>query len=136
MANIDISKIIAELNCTQETSKLEVKRGSEVSRATMESVCSFSNEPNLNGGIILLGIDEIEIDGSIKYDIVGVREPDKLQKDLTTSCATVFNIPIRPRITIQDVQGKEVIAIIIYQLRFDGRSEIRIGSAERDWSFG
>ena len=49
-------EIIEILNAVDENVKLEAKRGSSIDKSVMESICAFSNEPNLGGGLIVLGI--------------------------------------------------------------------------------
>ena len=44
------------LNDQDECDWIEAKGGSESTHSVMETVCSFSNEPNLGGGYILMGI--------------------------------------------------------------------------------
>lgn len=41
-----------------ESARIEAKRGSQISDAVMQSVCAFANEPGLQGGYILLRINE------------------------------------------------------------------------------
>lgn len=55
-----IANLIRRLNQTDETTNLEVKRGRAIDQSIMETVCSFSNEPGLGGGHILLGVAEAE----------------------------------------------------------------------------
>ena len=52
-----LKELMLQLNSTDECNKIEAKRASEVGKSIMETVCSFSNEPNLGGGVIfpLLG---------------------------------------------------------------------------------
>jgi ATP-dependent DNA helicase RecG len=82
----------------------------------METVCSFSNEPGLGGGHILLGIAEAVGTLFQTYEIVGVNDPDKLQRDLATQCAQVFNQPVRPDISVETVNGKIVLSIWVPEL--------------------
>ena len=116
---LDIAQLLSNLKTTQETTKLEAKtarESSDSSRSVMESICSFANEPNLGGGVILLGVREVENDGCKDFIIEGVDNPDKLQTDIATKAASMFNIPIRPTFTTQQVDGKNVIAIEVDEL--------------------
>lgn len=47
------------------------------------------------------------------YEVVGVSNPDKLQSDLASQCASVFNRPLRPRVSVEMVQDKTVIAVYV-----------------------
>ena len=52
-------ELFDRLNDIDETENVEAKSlVSDTSRSIMETVCSFSNEPGLGGGVILLGIAE------------------------------------------------------------------------------
>ncbi|RYE91194.1 MAG: AAA family ATPase, partial [Cytophagaceae bacterium] len=53
-----VADLIKRLNQTDETTRLEAKRGRAIDQSVMETVCSFSNEPGLGGGHILLGVAE------------------------------------------------------------------------------
>ena len=52
-------ELITELNITDETDKTEVKliSGNDVGKSFYETVSAFSNEPELDGGTILLGVE-------------------------------------------------------------------------------
>ena len=113
---MDIEELIKELRITQETSRIEAKTASQLGKAILESICAFSNEPNIDRGIILLGIEEIEIGEEVQYIVRGVDSPDKIQKEITTSCATIFNRVIRPEFTTQQVEGKKIVAIEVTEL--------------------
>jgi ATP-dependent DNA helicase RecG len=110
-------ELINLLNLTDETSRIEAKQGSAVDKSIMQTVCSFSNEPNLGGGNILLGVVPDEMSLFPQYDVVGVELLDKIQSDLASQCASMFNIPVRPEIEIEKVNGKNVINIFIPELQ-------------------
>ena len=61
-------EIIEILNAVDENVKLEAKRGSSIDKSVMESICAFSNEPNLGGGLIVLGIQREENYSNTKID--------------------------------------------------------------------
>ena len=52
-------ELLDQLNNTDEHSKLEAKRGSQIGDSILETICAFSNEPGLGGGYLLLGVREI-----------------------------------------------------------------------------
>lgn len=106
-----IVNIIEELKQTDEHHHLEVKRGSEVGRSILETICAFANEPGLGGGTIVLGIAEDKSTHFRNYKIVGVEDADKIQKDVASQCASLFNQSIRPKITVEHIDNKNVVLI-------------------------
>ena len=48
--------ILDRLNSLDEDKRIEAKNGSKIDRSLMETICSFSNEPNMGGGEIILGV--------------------------------------------------------------------------------
>lgn len=111
-----INEIIDTLNHSDEHSSLEVKKESEVGKSILETICAFSNEPNLGGGIIVLGIEEEEHSLFPTYKVVGVDDVDKIQKDIATQCASSFNQSIRPKITVETSHRRNVVLIKVEEL--------------------
>ncbi|MCD9854519.1 putative DNA binding domain-containing protein [Epilithonimonas sp. JDS] len=109
-------EIIEILNTVDENVDLEVKKGNAIDKSVMESICAFSNEPNLNGGLIVLGIEREEHSLFPSYIVSGVENPDKLQSDIASQCASVFNFPIRPRVEIERFDDKNIIKIEVDEL--------------------
>jgi len=104
------------LNEQDECPWIEAKGGSESSHSVMETVCSFSNEPGLGGGYILIGV---AVDVSVlfpQYKIVGVNDPDKLQRDFATQCAGMFNIPVRPEFYVEKINGITVVKVWVNEV--------------------
>ena len=86
---------INELNRVGESERLEAKRCTELGNSFFETVCAFSNEPELGGGTILLGV-EAEMDALFPfYKAAGILDVDKILNDITTGCSSKFNVPIR-----------------------------------------
>jgi ATP-dependent DNA helicase RecG len=111
-----VSELIYKLNNTDECAGIEAKKGSAIDRSVMETVCAFSNEPGLGGGYILLGVEREEHSLFPQYIVTGINNPDKLQLDLSTQCGNMFNQPIRPEISIEQVAGKLVLSVFIPEL--------------------
>lgn len=109
-------EIIEILNTVDENVDLEVKKGNAIDKSVMESICAFSNEPNLNGGMIVLGIEREEHSLFPSYIVSGVENPDKLQSDIASQCASIFNFPIRPRVEIERFDDKNIIKIEVDEL--------------------
>ena len=116
MTEYSVPEIIELLNSQDECTWIEAKKGSAIDTSVLETVCSYSNEPGLGGGYILLGVEEDENSLFPYYSICGVKEADKVQKDLASQCADSFNIPVRPIIETEMVNGKVVIKIYINEL--------------------
>ena len=118
-------RLLDILNSSDECSWLEAKGSRDIYlhdtkkedfRSLLESVCSFSNEPNLGGGIILLGIGENDELQNSRYTVEGVSNVDKAQKDIATQCKETFNIPIYPNIKVETIEGKNIIRIEVHEL--------------------
>ena len=110
-------ELLDKLNLSDECTSVEAKKGLNIDRSILESICAFANEPGLGGGNILLGVEREEDSLFPSYIVCGVSNPDKLQLDLSTQCASIFNQPIRPIITIDTINGKNVLNIFIPELQ-------------------
>lgn len=107
---------IDQLNFIDEHVTIEAKRCVEkIDRSVLETICSYSNEPDMGGGVILHGIEETQ-DRIKPYSVVGVKDSDKLQMDLATQCANMFNHPVRPVVETDVVDGKKVIVVTVQEL--------------------
>ena len=89
-----IEEIFIELNELDEHPRIEAKTSTALGESVLETICAHANEPGLGGGYILAGVEQnpnslIPMD----YRAVGVPNPDKLQSDIATQCATIFNAP-------------------------------------------
>ncbi len=102
-------EILEQLNTLDEHSTLEAKSG--VGSSLWETVCAFANEPGLGGGTIILGVKNNEHHAEPAYDVVGVEQPDKVSSDLASQCVSIFNVPLRPRITTERLHDKNVLII-------------------------
>lgn len=111
-------ELFGRLNELDESVSLEAKAlSTDTSRSILETVCSFSNEPGLGGGVILLGACENRDENLQElYLLEGVDDPDKAQLDLSTQCASVFNIVVRPQITVESVRGRPMLKIFVPEL--------------------
>jgi ATP-dependent DNA helicase RecG len=106
--------LLQELLAVDESQRIEAKRASQIDRSVMETVVAFSNEPGLGGGHLLLGVerDPEDLFGT-SYRVVGVTEPDKLQSELASQCASMLNRPVRPRISVETLRGKMVLVVFV-----------------------
>ena len=106
-------ELVDELNTLDEHVSIEAKTASEVGKSVMETVCAFANEPHLGGGYILLGVAPVSDSFWPIYEAVGLPDADKVQRDVATQCATAFNIPIRPQIAVELIDGRSVITVFV-----------------------
>jgi ATP-dependent DNA helicase RecG len=97
MTAADVTHLLKELNLADEHPRLEAKSG--LGASLYETLCAFANEPDLGGGIVLLGVSRAEDDMFGAYTVSGVADPDQASQQIATACATQFNLPLRPRIT-------------------------------------
>ena len=112
----NLKELIDELNATDETVTIEAKRGRAIDRSVLETVCAYSNEPDIKGGYILLGIERVEDSLFPTYEVTGVSDPDKLQLDLSSQCASMFSQAIRPKIEVDSTSKGNVLKIWIDEL--------------------
>lgn len=111
------AQLVSELNDTDESEHLEAKEisGAQVGKSVYETICAMSNEPDLGGGVILLGVKR-EQQLFPYYEPVGVKDPDKLSSDLATGCASIFNIPIRIGISAEKIGKATVLKLSVPEL--------------------
>lgn len=95
----------------EECQQIEAKESNHaLGKSALETISAFSNEPDLEGGFLLLGLKKGEEE---PYTIKGVSEPDKVQQELANVCRHSFNIPINPRISLHSIEGQTVILAFI-----------------------
>ncbi len=80
----------------------------------METVIAFANEPGLGGGHLLLGVNcAVNDKGDTRYWAEGVPDPDKVQKDLATQCASMLSTVLRPEMAVERVDGQTLIVVFV-----------------------
>lgn len=105
------------MNDTDECPWIEAKGISDATTSIMETVCSYSNEPRLGGGYILMSVSaDDSISAITHYKIDPIPDPDKLQSDIATQCASMFNIPVRPVMSIEKINNLPVLKIWVDEL--------------------
>jgi ATP-dependent DNA helicase RecG len=112
-----VADLIRELNGTDESEDLEAKQtgASDVGKTVYETICALSNEPDLGGGTILLGVDKEESLFPF-YAATGVQDPDKLSSDIASACATMFNQPVRVDITPSKIGDAVILRVDVPEL--------------------
>ena len=115
MTKDDIIEIIKELNEKQtETISIEVKSAkSGLPEKYYDTISSFSNTL---GGVILFGVEEIKKNSETIFEVVGVKDVNELQKNITNLCSKEFEPVIRPEIDIVDINEKKVVSVRIEML--------------------
>ncbi|MGC3874034.1 ATP-binding protein [Halomonas sp. GXIMD04776] len=108
------AELLERLRLLDESERIEAKRGREVGKSMLETLCAFANEPGLDGGYLLLGVGS---DRPGEYRVKGIEDPDRLLNDLHSACATTFNVPLRFQATTEMLEGRRVIAIYVPEAR-------------------
>lgn len=107
-------ELLDELNALDESVRIEAKRASELGKSVMQTVIAFANEPGLDGGYLLLGVDWFINDkGDTVYRAVGLPDPDKVQRDLASQCASMLSVTLRPEMQVENVDGYTVLVVYV-----------------------
>jgi ATP-dependent DNA helicase RecG len=93
-----------------EHDTIEAKRASDLGKSVLETISAFSNEPNMGGGHILLGVVRGDRSHYPTYLVEGIEDTDKIQTDLSSQLQSSFNIPIRASIKVE--KGRVVVVEI------------------------
>ena len=138
---MDFHELFNILQTSDETDRIEAKAaGHGIGKSFLETVSAFSNEPDLGGGYILLGITQNE--GEPRYVVTGISDPDRLQNEIASQCRLSFNVLITP--TIKVISHPQGIVLLVYipeagvhekpvYIKSKGREE---GSLSAHWLFG
>jgi len=108
------AELFAELNALDESVQIEAKRASESGKSVQQTVVAFANEPGLGGGYLLLGAEwKTDEKGDVVYWAAGLSNPDKVQSDLASQCASMFNVVLRPEMQVETVDGRSVLVVFV-----------------------
>ncbi len=117
MALYSAEELFEILNDTDECPWIEAKGIGDSTTSIMETVCSYANEPGLGGGYILMSISADDSESAAThYAIDEMLDPDRLQSDIATQCASMFNMPVRPQMVIEKINGLPVLKIWVDEL--------------------
>jgi ATP-dependent DNA helicase RecG len=117
MAAYSAEELFEILNDTDECPWIEAKGIGDTTTSIMETVCSYANEPGLGGGYILMSISaDDSASATTQYKVDSMPDPDKLQSDIATQCASMFNMPVRPQMKIEKINGMPVLKIWVDEL--------------------
>jgi ATP-dependent DNA helicase RecG len=108
-------EILKLLNATDELENVEAKRATKMGKSIAETICAFTNTGGLREGYILGGVVREEESLFPSYEVVGVPDPDAFQMDVASQCATYFNRPVHPRVTVEEINGKAVVLIHVLE---------------------
>ncbi|MDR0781917.1 MAG: putative DNA binding domain-containing protein, partial [Pseudomonadales bacterium] len=107
-------ELLDELNAVDESTRIEAKRASDVGKSILETVIAFANEPGLDGGYLLLGVDwSINDKGDTVYRATGLPNPDKVQRDLASQCASTLNVAVRPEMQVEQINGCALLVVYV-----------------------
>ncbi len=113
MDTMNFHELFNLLQNSDETDRIEAKSGAHgIGKSFLETVSAFSNEPDLGGGYILLGVVRDKEAYDSRYTITGIRDPDQLQNDIASQCKQCFNIPIRPILKV--VPHSQGTVLLVY----------------------
>ena len=122
MAEYTAEELFEILNETDECPWIEAKGIGDTTTSIMETVCSYANEPGLGGGFILMSISaDDSAAAATHYKIDPMPDPDKIQSDIATQCASMFNMPVRPKMTIEKING--LLALKIWVDEFPAKQK-------------
>lgn len=106
--------LLKRLQTRDECQRIEAKESrTALGKSALETISSFSNEPGLEGGYLLLGFRPKNEDECERYSLQGVNDPDKIQQEIVGVCRDSFNVQIRPDIRVEVINGKILIAAYI-----------------------
>ncbi len=135
-AGLTIQDLLARLNQVDESQEIEAKRSeSELGKSALDTISAFANEPGLGGGYLLFGVVEDESRGVFTAN--GVKNPKKLEQELSTICASAFNRTIRPKVWTEIVDGVSLVAAFVPEVSpsekpvFDKRRDMQHGTFRR-----
>jgi ATP-dependent DNA helicase RecG len=108
------AELLEELNVLDESVQIEAKKARDIGKSVQQTVCAFANEPGLGGGYLLLGVEwKRNEKGDVVYWPAGLADPDKLQGDLASQCASMFNVVLRPEMQVESIDGKPMIVVFV-----------------------
>ncbi|MCH9628219.1 MAG: hypothetical protein S4CHLAM2_18750 [Chlamydiales bacterium] len=113
--NMSINALLEHLQSRDECHRIEAKASHTIlGKSARETISAFSNEPDLGGGYLLLGLERNNNDSiEARYSLRGVDDPDKIQCELASACREEFNVRISPEIRVECIEGKALVVAFI-----------------------
>lgn len=111
MDHIGVAELLTALRrFGAEATGVEVKDARDgLPRSTRETLSSFSNTHG--GGVLLFGISEAS-----GHPVVGLPNPSKIQADLVSSCSDEIVPPVRPTVSVCEIEGGRIVVAEIPEL--------------------
>lgn len=108
MTRDDLRHLVGEVRQHQrELDNVEVKKAQHgTPKRIHEPLSAFANRTG--GGLILFGVDEEK-----DFALTGVGDVQKLQEEITNTAAHEMEPPLRPKFTVDEIDGKAVVAVEI-----------------------
>jgi len=111
---VTAADLLEQLNTLDEHERVEAKRGEEsAGHSILETICAFANEPSLEGGQILIGVEREESTLFPVYRAVGVRNLDQVTRDIATQARNAFNRPVNVDIHPDTLEGERVLVVSV-----------------------
>lgn len=106
MTRTELQQLIAEIQQQQsELDDLEIKSAHDGTPGrSYESLSAFANQPG--GGVMLFGLDEQR-----RFELVGVKDAQRLQAELSHLAASEIEPALRPQFTVETFDGRTVVAL-------------------------
>ncbi len=105
MQSEELKSLVADIrNLKSEKQDIELKAAAQGCPTRLfDTLSSFSNQDD--GGVIIFGIDENQ-----DFSVVGVYDPQDLQKKVTEQCKQMEPV-VRALFTVCDIDGKMVVSV-------------------------
>lgn len=114
----EFEELFQLIQAIDETDRIEAKVATHaLGNSFLEVVSAFSNEPDLGGGYIILGLERNEFGVDPRYRVSGVADPDDLQRQISSACCQAFNIIIRPSIKVLMHSQETIILVSIEEAK-------------------
>ena len=108
LKDLTACEILERLNTIDEDPYIEAKLDrKKVGKETRKTVSAFANT---DGGWVIMGVEAQDVDGCRRYVAVGVEDPDKIQSEFASTCASQLNVPLRPHLISEVVDGVVLVA--------------------------
>ncbi len=131
----ELAEAVRRFGC--EATNVEVKSAEGgLPSSVRETLSAFSNSPS--GGSLILGLDEVA-----GFRALGLSDPAKMQADLASMCRDDLHPPLKPSITVEDVDGVAVVLAEVPELSraekpcyvkargLERGSYVRVGESDR-----
>ena len=112
---LNLQQLLEQLQSCDESGHIEAKESkATLGASAVETISAFSNEPDLGGGYLVLGLkkNKESLPGN-RYSVMGVDDADRIQGELASVCRNSFNIQVRPKISVESLDGKVLITAFI-----------------------